>query len=432
MKLALSCLAIYASCSSVLAANAYRMNVHIDPSSQTLEVSGSFAFTVPADETRAVTLYLNHVMQLKKAQCKECAGYTFDQAKTKAYFFAPDASALVLRFRQPLAKGHLVRFDFHYAGRPPTPPQLIDSVGPKWVELAMYSAWFPFQPDLGRFAFDLTVRIAKDWRVAGAGEVTSQGRGSWRLRQTVETSDINVVASQRLQSRIVEEGGRPVRIYYAGLEEAAADRIAHVCGASSRQFSRWFGPASGSGLTVVVAERSDGGGYGRPGYICLERAYTSRLDEKELSTQLPHEIAHMWWNRGPVTTWEDWLNESFAEYSSLMFARETLGQDIFDRRLAEYGKAIAKTPALRGMNRGDEQSYLALYWKGSVILNQLEKRMGKEQFIAFLARLNSDRVHSTDGLLELLEQTSSAATRRELEQMLAAPGALTVPAEASR
>jgi len=84
------------------------------------------------------------------------------------------------------------------------------------------------------------------------------------------------------------------------------------------------------------------------------------------------------------------------------------------------------------MKRGDEQSYLALYWKGSLILNQVEKRMGKEQFIAFLARLNSDRIRSTDRLLEILEQMSSPATRRELEQMLVAPGALTVSAEPRR
>jgi len=432
MKLALSCLAILAAASSALAANSYRMNVHIDPLSQALDVSGSFTFTVPADETREVTLYLNHAMQLKKAQCKECAGYNFDQAKTKAYFFAPDASALVLRFRQPLAKGRVVRFDFRYAGKPPTPPSQIGSVGPDWVELALYSAWFPFQPEFGLFTYDLAVQIDKDWLVAGAGTVTGKGSGQWQLVQPVETMDINLVASRNLHMRIVDDGGMPVQIDFVGLDAAAADRIARVCGRSSGQFARWFGPASGRALTVVVAERSDGGGYGRPGYMCLERAYTSKLDEKELSTQLPHEIAHMWWNRGPVTTWEDWLNESFAEYSSLMFARETLGQDVFDKRLAEYSKAIAKTPALRGMKRGDEQSYLALYWKGSLILNQVEKRMGKEQFIAFLARLNSDRIRSTDRLLEILEQMSSPATRRELEQMLVAPGALTVSAEPRR
>jgi len=59
-----------------------------------------------------------------------------------------------------------------------------------------------------------------------------------------------------------------------------------------------------------------------------------------------------WWANAPVNSWEDWLNESFAEYSALMAVRELFGAERFEAsslRNSSAQKACHLLRALKGM-----------------------------------------------------------------------------------
>ncbi|MDT8401169.1 MAG: hypothetical protein RQ743_05700 [Bacteroidales bacterium] len=43
-----------------------------------------------------------------------------------------------------------------------------------------------------------------------------------------------------------------------------------------------------------------------------------------------HEISRLWWLRADANTWEDWLNEGFAEYTALVVLRELYGKEYFE------------------------------------------------------------------------------------------------------
>jgi aminopeptidase N len=59
-----------------------------------------------------------------------------------------------------------------------------------------------------------------------------------------------------------------------------------------------------------------------------------------------------------------------------------------------------------------------LYEKGSIILSELEARVGKDKFSGFLKEFVSRRIKITKDLLDLLEKTSSKETRFWLENKL--------------
>jgi hypothetical protein len=62
-------------------------------------------------------------------------------------------------------------------------------------------------------------------------------------------------------------------------------------------------------------------------------AYSSGSGELDrLLFTLTHEVAHFWWSGAPSVTWENWLNEAFAEYSALMYVRKFEGVEAFDTR----------------------------------------------------------------------------------------------------
>ena len=131
-----------------------------------------------------------------------------------------------------------------------------------------------------------------------------------------------------------------------------------------------------------------------------------------------HEIAHFWWSNAPVHNWEDWLNEAFAEYSALVFMRERFGAKEFDRLINEYKGKTKDTPAIWGIDRQSQEAYVILYFKGSLILSELEKKLGEEQFFALLNNILNHNINSTDGLLKLISSEVSEDVSKWLENEL--------------
>jgi aminopeptidase N len=147
-------------------------------------------------------------------------------------------------------------------------------------------------------------------------------------------------------------------------------------------------------------------------------ARSGELDYPDLVQGLAHEAAHIWWKDASVTTWEDWLNESFAEYSALMVLRQLYGEQYYADEVASCAAESAGAPPIWGIERADPSAYTALYLKGPVILGRLEAAIGRDKFIEFLGALQAERVNTTAGLLGVLERLTSTEARSQLESDL--------------
>jgi aminopeptidase N len=117
---------------------------------------------------------------------------------------------------------------------------------------------------------------------------------------------------------------------------------------------------------------------------------------------IAHELAHLWWCRADVRTWEDWLNESLAEYSALLAVRERFGDAAADGLLARKQADMPGLPPVRGLPRDHEQAHAVLYGKGCVLLHELAESVGTETFGRLLRQATETALSSTDEFLELL------------------------------
>ncbi len=360
-----------------------------------------------------VTFYLNRAFTLDQFDCPQCSGHSFDLSKTGAYLFMPKAAPLTVRFTHPLAAGKRLTLRLRYSGRIARehPASMMTA---DWTELALYSGWFPCDPASTHYTFDIAVKTPRDYQVAGNAEV-SGGNGSWRVRQSLPTSDMVIAASRDLRTRAVERDGLTIRFYYAKLEDSMLDRLSADVRGILADYTTWYGkPASGS-LTLLLNPRTSGGGYVRPGFISFP------FDPKQYAKALPgwaHEIAHLWWTGAPVTTWEDWLNEGFAEYSSWRFVRSAQGQAAFEAVLESARRDTAGKPPIWGISRQASDAYDVLYSKAALRLYELETTLGEAKFQAFLTALHGEHIKSTSGLLDRLEHDSSAEVRQGFERLL--------------
>ncbi len=399
------------------AASRYDLSAALSPSDGTLQVRGVVEIAAAGGETE-VRFLVNRGLEVRAASCPVCADYSFDRSKTKVFLFVPDGAPLVFRLKRPLEKGERVEFRMEYGGKLVLPPWHMGTLGPDWIELALYSAWFPFQPDKGRFTYNLTVDIDPAWRLTGSGRIDRLGEGKWRFLQDAPTMDINLMGSRGLKTHLVKVDGREVRLDEVTLPGDAAERIAQESAALTRQFAEWLGPAASDRLTIAFADRKGGGGYSRTGFVCYETAYMASLSPPEMTRALSHEIAHMWWRNAPADTWEDWLNESFAEYTALMAVRKAHGAEAFAAKLAEFRKETAGAPPIRGIARESRDAYRVLYMEGPLILHRLEQAMGEDKFRRLLHRVMDEQVRSTGRLLAIVEQSASPEVSRELDRLL--------------
>jgi aminopeptidase N len=133
---------------------------------------------------------------------------------------------------------------------------------------------------------------------------------------------------------------------------------------------------------------------------------------------MAHEISHFWWTGAPTVTWEDWLNESFAEYTALMVTREVQGREVYEELLTKKKEQSKDAPPIRGLDRDSEEAYTVLYSKGPVMLGRLESEMGQEPFLALLREFATQDERSTELFLDLLERRSSRTTKEMFSRLL--------------
>ena len=123
-------------------------------------------------------------------------------------------------------------------------------------------------------------------------------------------------------------------------------------------------------------------------------------DDVSVADLIGHELAHFW-STGAGMNWEDWLNESFAEYASMLFVESKYGADAYHERVEQlktendkkYRMQPIKPPV--GESRPD-----SVHTKGPIVLDGLRWEFGYDAVCEVIRVFDKLDVKSTDRLLE--------------------------------
>jgi len=403
----------------------YSITATVEPADHFLEASVDLSFRSSSANLRAAEFLLHRSLDVRSVSGPGVAGFRVDTLDVSAPPWIHDAARLEVLFSAPLDSGAVAPVHFEYAGVIASwPSWSANVVSEEWAELGLYFPWFPYGGEAyGPFTFEIDARLPVGYAAGGWGEPARSGT-RWHLAHDDPVSDIVLLASKDLQTRRFSRGERTVWVHYVTLGDSTAANLAAEVLSTLGTFEEWYGPGAGHDITLAESRREAGGGYAREGLLVLGDL-TRRSSPEEfpnLLRYLAHETAHFWWSRAPSDSWEDWLNESFAEFSALLVLRHRIGNIEFRERLARKEEAAERAPPIWGFDRSDasaaNEATAVLYDAGPVLLHQLSERISEPRFLDWCRALAARDVRSTTEALAVLREREGEEVAAWLESRL--------------
>ena len=374
--------------------------VWINFATEQLSAQLKYDYIATEDRPDTVIFYLNETFDVKKVSCSLCQSFVFDR-KAK-----PDPS-IVIKLRKPLAKGKRLPIQIEYSGS----LKGIYKPDYKFLELGLDNFWFPVHPATVGFNFRYRLSIKTDgptFQLVGNGRVKPSGRkGDWVVESKVPDFDIDLVFGEGLKFSTYTQNGYDLKVVSKNMpDEAVATLLTSMKEMLDFYNAAFGGPNPQREVTGVFRPHPNvegQGGYFRKGYFVFPK--TDKV--QDILVPISHELAHHWWLKAERL--HAWLNESFAEYSAMLFLRKTQGVEAFQKALEDKRNRSVNLPPVYGFDRTKNRQAAPgiFYRKGVVKLSELESELGEQKFMDFLREVLKTEVRDTDTLIELLAKVSS-------------------------
>ncbi|MCI1189596.1 hypothetical protein MON38_19405 [Hymenobacter sp. DH14] len=365
-----------------------------------------YTITLAADDT-ATTLALNLGRQLRIENLLSSGNATPRATRVYYPYFGDTLQQVVARF-----SGRARTVSLTYSGTPE---------GRLFNEQVMvfsgHSGWLPFRPyrEYEEVNYVLEVQAPEGYQVESNSAAVEQRAGRWLFRGRAGAIEITALVARQFQ-QLASAGAPGIRVVKAGPALARTDTVLlRKAESIIAYYNRSIGQQDPITHFTILLPGTNADAFGM-----LENAtvitYTDFdvAADREALLILAHEISHKWWGYGSVHDYNDWLNEAFATYSSLLYLRESGDEDGYQAELAKRAATVGNAPPIRGFDYRKHPRPMyrrVVYNKGTAVLAALHTRLGTEQFVRLLATVAARHVRSTDELLAVVEQQAGLKTR---------------------
>jgi len=394
----------------------YDIQLTIDPDEQFIKVTGSLKYLVDEDSISVFSLNLHEQFKIYELCINGDNSYELDTVSAKVRWL-PNAMKIIHRPKNKFHEGDILNVTFSYEGKiTQWPSWSANVISSEWVEMGLYFPWYP--NFYGPFTYRVSVDIEPGYKVFAMGKYSEENNK--RIFETnFPMDDFVICASRDLKIRKTELLNQPFQIVNSTLSESIIDTIQNDIENFYDRYTKWFGEVEVHEMCLVVSKRDKGGGYARKRGLFLggisDTAYLN--NRADFIRYLGHEIAHFWWH-GAESNWEDWLNESFAEYSALNLVRDLVSQEEYNSQLNKKRDDSKNTPPIWEMERNSPYAERLLYSKGVVLLKELEEKIGSNRFLELCNSCISKNINNTEDFLNLLRDREGNSTGEWFEQTL--------------
>lgn len=314
--------------------------------------------------------------------------------------FIPEGKRLVIAQRADIKK--LTIIEIELVGQIDIIKYFHNQISSIYVELSLYSPWYPVFLDLRICSADITVSGLEDFYVIKGRKKDEK----WHL--SFQENDNYLIAFRKPVINNLNLSSPKINLIFANDKEKS--EVVETIETSTIEILKYLQdifkerlPLNNE-LDIAIAPRM-GGGYCRKDLIVMTE---HKMNKEMYEKYLTHELSHLWFTGAEVISWEDWLNESFAEYISMLFVEQKYGEmsyiDTIDK-LKEYTK---NCPPIRNSDRSSEEGSKIRY-KGTILLHEFREKFGLDGLVELMRLLISLENKNTDSLIASIEQINEAA-----------------------
>jgi hypothetical protein len=417
----------------VLEPEHYLLDVSIEPSERRISGSARIRLKSPAAGRRGLTLRL--FPDLVAQGVADASGTSLP--------FTRSGNEITVGLPAPTTAGEVLELRIEYAGR------IVERLAYKTFRLEDTADWYPHTGKNDRATYDVTLHYPMSYDLLASGrrvETAEETRRMRRVRHVLEreaeefTFELGNFEVWRGRAGHIELTIAFNQLSKEHLGKPAQEQVREVVIDALDYFEGVFGPYPLDYLTVVSAPREFSQGF--LGFITLSDLQISEwlggsrsqwawfLGGEDRRTLIAHEVAHQWW--GNLIGWrsyrDQWISETMASYSALLYMRHRLASQGRDVRGPLHGwrRKVLKTtrdgrtieslgPLVLGQRLNStfsDSAYQALvYNKGPVVLDSLARIFGEQVFVEMLghmARGAADRDLTTAEFIAALEKMSAA------------------------
>lgn len=276
------------------------------------------------------------------------------------------------------------------------------------IELNRYGVWLPCEPSCGVDKNSVTVNGCEEFFL-----VKGEFDGAWHYAAGEWDCSLILYRKSVLQT----VSGKYISIYFAdkslnGAAEFSKNVFEDVLDYYTKELFRREYCGGHMEMACLYPALTSGGAYKRDGLIvCI----TPGTDEKEAVGVNAHEMAHTWCTGADVGSWEDWLNETTAEWSMLLYCLDRGKTEIFNAMIAEHEEKYPEFPPIKTADGSHPEG---VHTKGTVVFYELYKAFGAEIIKSIIRLFVNLDVKTTEKLLEKMRSDGLAEAAEMLEKNL--------------
>jgi hypothetical protein len=284
---------------------------------------------------------------------------------------------------------------------------LVRQGGDNAWQLYIGDPWMPLPLELngGAFTIHSVLKVKKPFiGIAPGNTISRRDDGDYDVVENVIDKPVQFATAEGGKYNIYEEkhGARTIRVATYGLKnDRASKQLAKLAADLIDSYEFFLGPFPFTEFNIIQVNTY---GYGQapPGtmYITNEAFNPTQTEADQFFSQginerFAHEIAHQYWAhvvRMPSSE-EQWLTESFAEYSAALVLKKLMpqGDSVYNRLVATWrlrakqAASIAPIPYANRIARDESGArYSLLYDKGPMLLYAIHKEIGDTPFLTFM------------------------------------------------
>ena len=146
--------------------NSYNISIEITPENKSIKAQADIKLSVDPESLDSLVFYLHKEFSVVEIKSNVPISYIFRTDERSAYFWMKDACPLWIKLENNNKENIDIQFVYHGPIRD-LDWNTTNMISESWIELGGYSAWFPINPDYGKFIYNINLGIDQSYKVTG-------------------------------------------------------------------------------------------------------------------------------------------------------------------------------------------------------------------------------------------------------------------------